>query len=313
MGREEMLRKYDSIVAFSELAAFIDMPVKHYSSGMFARLAFAVSIHLDPEVLLVDEVLAVGDQAFQRKCLDRIAVLRSAGITICMVSHASEAVRSLCSRALWFDRGRLVADGGAESVILQYLTRDTEQEAERLAAASPDGSAADAPSGPRWGNQVISIRRVRMLDEAGRDQHIFETGRSFVLQIEYHARQPVENPVFGMAIHRQDGLLITGPNTGFAGLSLPRVQGEGRVTYRVDALPLLDGLYHVSVAVVNRDDTQTFDFHDRLYPFRVVNLTSPVRERYGLVTMGGRWHAEHAVSELAEERPPDPSVLASSG
>jgi lipopolysaccharide transport system ATP-binding protein len=140
MDRDAMRRKFDSIVAFSELADFIDVPVKHYSSGMFARLAFAVSIHLDPEVLLVDEVLAVGDQAFQLKCLDRIGQLQAAGVTICLVSHSLDTVRSVCRRALWFDHGRVRADGPVDSVVLQYQAYAAEQDTFPAAPARSGGA-----------------------------------------------------------------------------------------------------------------------------------------------------------------------------
>ena len=306
MGRAEMKRKFDAIVDFSELEEFIDMPVKHYSSGMFARLAFAVSIHLDPEVLLVDEVLAVGDQAFQQKCLDRIAGLQCEGITICLVTHAAEVVRSMCTRALWFDHGRLIADGSAESVVRQYLDKTAAAEAKRLAteavrlaAEAEHAAAEDAPKEPgrRWGSRVVEITRVDLLDAAGNEQTIFQTGRPLVLRMHYRAHRRVSPPIFGMAIHRQDGVHVCGPNSAFGNLRLPPVEGDGVVTYTIPYLSLLEGLYHISVAVVNETDTETFDFHDRLYAFRISNHDGGVKERYGLMTPGGEW-AHLSLAEL---------------
>jgi len=283
MGRQAIARQYDSIVAFSDLENFIDMPVKHYSSGMFARLAFAVSVHLDPELLLVDEVLAVGDQAFQRRCLDRIAEFQRAGVTVCFVSHAADAVRDLCTRAIWFDHGCVIADGPAESVLRRYQDEALKREEQRLASgAGPDPSL-------RWGNRRIEITSVRLLDSQGQERHIYETGEPLVVQMGYLAREPVESPVFGVAIHRLDGIHVTGPNTAFSGLHLPAVVGAGTVKYRVPYIPLLDGQYGITAAVHNEADTEMFDYHDRAYPFRVVNLPGGFGERYGLMTLRGEW------------------------
>jgi lipopolysaccharide transport system ATP-binding protein len=289
MDQAEMQRKYDSIVAFAELADFMDVPVKHYSSGMFARLAFAVSIHLEPEALLVDEVLAVGDQHFQRKCLDRIGELRQAGMTIFLVSHALENVRELCARSLWFDHGRLLADGATDGVVRQYLNRVFDEEQQRLAAAGVDDSPAT-----RWGSRAIRVDGVRFLDGQGDPRQVFATGEPFVVELDYAASQPVPAPVFGLAFWRNDGVHVSGPNTDFSGLTLPTVQGSGRVRFTIPALPLLEGLYHVSVAAVSTDHAETYDFHDRMYSFRVSNHAGGSRERYGLLTFNGQW--AHTVS-----------------
>lgn len=291
MSRAEMKRKFDAIVDFSELEAFIDVPVKHYSSGMFARLAFAVSIHLEPEVLLVDEVLAVGDQAFQQKCLDRIAELREAGITICMVSHALDTIRLLCRRAIWFDHGQVQADGATEAVARHYLDRLAATESQRLTNVQ----AASTSSSHRWGTRRVEITRVYLTAGDESERAIFETGEGLTINIDYRASTPLPAPVFGLAIHRQDGLHLCGPNTGFGQEIRPTLSGAGTVRYAVPYLPLLDGLYQISVAVVNSLDTETYDYHDRLYPFRVQNRGARAREHLGLLTLRGNWeYAAHA-------------------
>ena len=291
MSRAETRLKFDSIVAFSELEEFIDVPVKHYSSGMFARLAFAVSIHLDPEVLLVDEVLAVGDQSFQTRCLDRISALQREGVTICLVTHSPDIVRSICGRAIWLDHGHVMADGAAEAVLRRYLDRAQSAEAVRLAHALAPGS------NQRWGSRKIEIVRVRLADALGMETAIFETGQPLVLEMDYRVQGQIPSPVFGMAIHRQDGLHICGPNTAFAGLEFPVLQGQGTMTYCIPHLPLLEGLYEISVAVVNRNDTEIFDYHDRTYRFRVLN--GAVKERYGILTVGGKWSHQPAAPDPA--------------
>ncbi len=285
MGRREMQRKFDSIVAFSELEEFIDVPVKHYSSGMYARLGFAVSIHLEPEVLLVDEVLAVGDMTFQRKCLDRIEELRGQGVTICFVSHTLDTVQSLCSRALWFDRGHLVADGPADAVVQQYH--------DRSASVRLNAMAGAIEAEQRWGNRKVEITHVRFLDAHGDERQVFRTGEALVVELEYQAHQAVQSPVVGIGIHRVDGVHVCGPNTGLSGVDLGTLEGRGTIRYTIACLPLLEGLYQLSVGVVNKTDTEMFDFHDRAYGFRVSNGQGGAVERYGLVTVQGEWE-QHA-------------------
>ncbi|RLC86388.1 MAG: ABC transporter ATP-binding protein [Chloroflexi bacterium] len=279
LGRAEIERKLDDIIAFAELERFIDVPVKHYSSGMYVRLGFSVAVHTDPEVLLVDEVLAVGDAAFQRKCLERIDRMRSEGVTVLFVSHNAETVRTICSRAVWLDDGQLLADGSAESVVARYLTHSWDSEEGKLKPRDENDR--------RWGGGEVRIMSVRLLGGDGREKQQFKAGEPLTVEMRYRAEKRVERPVFGLAIHRSDGTHITGPNTQFAGYEIPQIKGEGVVQYTVHSLPLLEGSYSVSVAAHNWEDTKTFDYHDRLYPFRVLPSEG---EQYGIVTLNGEWH-----------------------
>jgi len=279
LSRAQIRSRMDDIVAFAELERFIDVPVKHYSSGMYVRLGFSVAVHTDPEILLVDEVLAVGDASFQRKCLERIDEMRSEGVTILFVSHSSEKVRAICSRALWLDDGQLVADGSAEAVVARYLTHTWDSEEGKLKPRRGQDSR-------RWGSGEVQIVGVRLLDGDGREKQQFRVGESLTVEISYRAEKRVERPVFGLAVHKSDGTHITGPNTQFAGYEIPQVEGEGIIRYAVRSLPLLEGSYSVSVAAHNWQDTKTFDYHDQLYPFRVLSSEG---EQYGIVTLKGEW------------------------
>ncbi len=280
LSRAQIRQKMDDIVAFAELERFIDVPVKHYSSGMYVRLGFSVAVHTDPEILLVDEVLAVGDASFQRKCLERIDRMRSEGATILFVSHNAETVRTICSRAIWLDDGQLVADGSAESVVARYLTHSWDSEEGKLKPRYENGR--------RWGSGEVRIVEVRLLDSDGREKQQFKVGEPLTVEMRYRAEKRVEQPVFGLAVHRSDGTHITGPNTQFAGLDFPFIEGDGNVVYRVDRLPLMEGSYLLSVSVVNRASALMYDYHDRLYPFRVRQVGDK-GERYGLVSLGGEW------------------------
>jgi len=278
LRRSKIQEKVNDIIAFAELDRFIDVPVRHYSSGMYMRLGFSIAVHTDPEILLVDEVLAVGDAVFQRKCLEKIDALRERGVTILFVSHSTDMVRNLCSRAIWLDKGALIADGTAEAVIARYLDRSW---------AKTDGTLVpDLDDDRRWGTGKVRITSVRLLDGEGHEQHHFHIGETLTIKMRYWAKERVERPVFGLAIHRGDGLLITGPNTQFAGYEIPAIEGEGVVRYTVSELPLLEGSYYISVSSHNWEDTEMYDYHDRLYLFRVVRLTG---ERYGILTLWGKW------------------------
>jgi ABC-type polysaccharide/polyol phosphate transport system ATPase subunit len=310
---------FPEIVEFSGLQDFIEAPLRTYSSGMFARLGFSVATASRPDILIVDEILGVGDAEFQTKSFERIQSFKAAGTTILLVSHSLERVEEICSRAMWLDHGEIVSLGSAKAVVSQYLRRTLEKESERLTAVRqavelpqpepppaetapvkapvpvPEGSIPPAPP-TRWGNRTVEITGVHILGDikGNIEQGIFETGQSFILRLDYVANTPVTGAIFGMAIHRQDGLHITGPNTAQAGITIPRLEGCGTIVYKIAHLPLLEGLYHVSVAVVNQDDSEIFDYHDRRYPFRVVNQGYGPVERYGLVTLNGIWEHERS-------------------
>ncbi len=289
-SRAEMQAKFERIVDFAELREFIDAPLRTYSSGMIARLGFAVATDVEPDVLIVDEVLSVGDAAFQQKSAERMQSFRANGATILLVSHNLALVEAMCDRAIWLDQGRIVAEGSASSVVRRYRGDDERAEAKRLAESVGPSLTQ------RWGTGRIEIVAVRLKNGTGEATTIFETGDTLVLEMDYIAHEPIPAPIFGMAIHRHDGVHITGPNTAFAGLTLPTLEGRGTVIYTVPYLPLLEGLYHISVAVVNHNDTEMFDYHDRCYPFRIIKKNSDVRERYGLMTLQGEWTYTHRPS-----------------
>jgi lipopolysaccharide transport system ATP-binding protein len=292
LSRAEIRHKLDAIVDFSELGRFIDVPVKHYSSGMYVRLGFAVAVHIDPEILLVDEVLAVGDASFQHKCLDRVAQLRRDGVTILLVSHDLDTIQLLCDEALWFSQGRIQRQGAVTDVVMAYLN-DVARREEGGGAQGVPPSHADK----RWGTGKIRIWKVELCNGDGTPSSTFHTGDPMEIHLHYRTRERVAAPVFGLAIHHQNGTHICGPNTGFGRLDLPAVSGEGEVVYRIPALPLLEGAYLISVAAHHQADVEMYDFQDRLYPFRVYPGRTP--ECYGLVTLNGTWSVADEAPDAA--------------
>lgn len=276
LNKHDIRQKMDQIIDFSELKRFIDIPVRHYSSGMYMRLGFSIAIHTDPDILLVDEILAVGDASFQQKCVTRIGELQNAGVTIVFVSHSLDFVRDICQRVIWMENGEIIADGSADSVIKRYLHHSfktgTDQEIHQ--------------NDRRWGNQKISITKVSILDENGNEQDSFVTGQAIRVIIHYQASERIEQPVFGIAIHNNEGIHITGPNTMFSGYEIPAVYGSGKVVYKIPSLNLLEGVYFFSIAVHHQDGLQMFDYHDRKYKIYVMPDGA---ERYGIISLQGEW------------------------
>ncbi|MBN1295426.1 ABC transporter ATP-binding protein [bacterium] len=287
LTRAEIRSRFKEIVRFSELADFIDTPIKYYSSGMYMRLGFSIAINVDPDILVIDEVLAVGDQAFQSKCLNRIRDFKRKGKTIIFVSHDLDVTNQLCSRAIWLDSGAVAARGSTQRVMDLYRERMQQTEESRLA---DDHRAIETEAEQRWGSKDVEISRVEFYDAAGQTTHKYRTGDPFRVKITWKAGSIVERPVFGVGIHRNDGVHINGPNTKFTGDIPEHIGRDGAIWYEIDALNLLPGTYYFSAAVYNYDITNPYDHHEQLYPFMVTPGASD--EEYGIVYLPSRWRYE---------------------
>jgi ABC-type sugar transport system ATPase subunit len=263
------------IVAFAELGDFFDAAVKTYSSGMYMRLAFAVAAHVDPDVLLIDEILAVGDEYFQRKCYAKLNEFRARKKTICFVSHDLAAVERLCRRGLLLHEGRVRADGDIKRVLEAYHEIVESQEEHTLAGA--------APRGDRWGSGEVSIESVT-LHAGGEATHIARSGALFEVRLGYRSDEE-RDVVFGITIYRDDGVSVYGTNTKVDELPV-RVRREGHVSFCVERLPLLPGQYELDVAVTS-PLLHAYDYHSKRYTFRV---TGPAGEM-GTARIDHRWEA----------------------
>ena len=284
-SQEEMHKKFPRIVEFSELGDFIDAPLRTYSSGMTARLGFAVATDSQPDILIVDEILSVGDEAFQHKSYDRIQSIKSQGATILLVSHSMSVIEGMCQRAAWLHRGQIVSMDNAKGVVDRYLGLVSEEENRQLIAKSQPGDSAEVKE-----YKPIEIRQVRILNLQDREQQVFHTGECVRVQVEYVAHEPVNSLEVGIAIHRQDGIHITGPNTAFDGLDIKAQPGVGGIVYTIPSIPLMEGMYQLSVSLVNRLGNIILDYHDHYYSFRINNHGHDVNDRYGVMTMNGEWH-----------------------
>jgi ABC-type polysaccharide/polyol phosphate transport system ATPase subunit len=262
LKRSEVDRVFDDIVAFAELESFIDTPVKHYSSGMYVRLGFAVAVNVDPEILLVDEVLAVGDEAFQRKCIDKVKTFQAEGRTIVVVTHAADLVRQMCDKAAALERGVLVAEGEPNLVIREFR--------ERLLKATRKGEdigpeLARSEMSPMWGRVKIADARV-IYATPGRDA--VAPDEPMRLDVHLAAPEPVDDVVVGIAVYSSMGWLVFGTNTDLHRIDLGTVSGRRRVSFRFPEVPLLDGTYAVTIGVHTKGGL-VYDSWEQLRRFEV--------------------------------------------
>jgi lipopolysaccharide transport system ATP-binding protein len=231
MTRADIIRKFDEIVEFSGIEEFLDTPVKRYSSGMYIRLAFAVAAHLEPEVLIVDEVLAVGDAAFQKKCLGKMENFAQSGRTVLFVSHNMDAVRTLCQRAILFDGGKIGADGYVDSVVEDYFSRFSTSSGQQLRGA--------------YG---LAIEKVALKNDGGQETCQFCPGEDLIIEITFDAQKCLEKPYFILAVRGHKGNCFTA-NMLLDGHRPKFLNGKGKISCRFKSIPLLPQRYTVQLAI----------------------------------------------------------------
>ena len=297
LSRREIEERFDEVVSFAGIDEFLDTPIKNYSSGMQARLAFAVAINVDPEVLLIDEVLAVGDQAFQMRCYERIHELRRSGKTIVFVSHSAPAVRELCSRALWLEHGEIRALGDAQEVVHDYLDFVRREESA--------GRADSVAGGDRWGSGEVLVTEVEVLDLEGHHAPMVQTGSGMRLRMHYESKEPMDEVVFGIAIERSDNLqLVSGLNSLTHQRTFDLEAGPGAVEYVIPHLPLWEGPYLITVAAHDVSGRRMYDRRERQFGFLVV--AGDLTQGEGLVYLPGEWDLKlGGVGGVARRRRPD--------
>jgi len=312
LTKRDIEKRFDEIVEFAELAQFIDEPVKTYSSGMYMRLGFSVAINVDPDVLLVDEVLAVGDEGFTHKCLDKFADFKRRGKTVLLVTHSLGLVERFCDEAVWIDEGRKKAEGDPTRVVDLYVGDVSKQEEKFLAesearsqaasarvatdvpvpASTPETAAAPAPAEEgRWGSGLIEITAVSLLDGQGQPAHVFHTGDPMAVRMTVKSRSATDDFVFGVGIFSAEGVCVYGTNTDIEQFESKSIDGVADITVSFDALELTEGTYKVDVAV-HAADGAPYDYQRLLHTFRVKSKTKDV----GLYRPRHRWGFTGAVS-----------------
>jgi len=255
LTRKQMSDKFDRIVDFAELRDWIDEPVKHYSSGMYVRLAFAVAVEVDPDILLIDEVLAVGDAAFQTKCGERMKEFRERGKTMLIISHDLPTVESISDRILFLEEGRVHGLGETTSMVEDYrrfMRRKEEASAKRV-----------------WGNHDIMITGVDMMNPDGSRAGVFKSGKPAVIRIKYHAKGEIRRPVFGFSISDSSGRVVYGNNTQIENFVIPSVKGDGAINMVVDPILVARGDYLLSLSVHSEDHLTNYCRMDHAFVLKV--------------------------------------------
>ncbi len=275
LSKKDIHEKFDEIVEFAELEKFIDIPVKNYSSGMYMRLGFALSTAVDPDILIIDEILAVGDESFQKKCFKKINEFKQKGKTIIIVSHDLNSIERMCDKAYLIKEGNLISEGHPKEVISFYRNLISIGEIE----------ISNIPN--RLGGGEVRIKEVRFYNSSGVETDYFNTGDTMKVRIEYHASRRIDKPVFGVAIHSEDGVHINGPNTKLSGFDIDFIEGEGALEYIIKSLSLLEGSYYFAAAIFDYSCTYPYDYWEKCHQFTVLN--SNINEKHGLFYMPSEW------------------------
>lgn len=292
LSRKEIDGKIEEIIRFAELGPFIENPVRTYSSGMYMRLAFSIAVHVDPDVLLIDEILAVGDNAFQKKCISRIESFKSQGKTIVFVSHDNGVMERLCDELYWIHESHLVEHGEPRKVIRNYMDFLNESEEKRL---TEESEIANKPKefvevievveeGERWGNKLAEITGVKMVDCNGEEKHFFEKGKSVTIHISYtSSKNKIDKPVFGIGVFKMDGYCCYGTNTHIDN-EMIKLDNNGVIEVSIEHLNLVAGEYYLDVACHHENGTP-YDYITKALTFNVKSY----EEEIGVAYLPHQW------------------------
>ena len=283
LTKAEIDSRLQTIIDFSELGEYIDNPVRTYSSGMYMRLAFSVAINVDADVLLVDEILAVGDAAFQAKCFNKLREIKAGGATIVIVSHSLGQIEQICDRSIWICNGQIRADGVPRDVHPAYLEYMGAKQSEHALETAEDSAAVETDSGEesadgdktRWGNGDAHITGVRLLNAEGQAKNAFRTGEPMSIAIDYIVKKPLTNPACGIGIFRNDGLQCYGTNTQIDRVSNVQFCKDGCVVCNISKCQLLQGEYTLDVAI-HTEDGFAYDYWRMATDFQVYSETQDV-------------------------------------
>lgn len=270
LSRKEIESRFDRIVEFAGIGEFLDQPVKTYSSGMYVRLGFAVAVHVEPDILLIDEVLAVGDEEFSAKCIAKIQEMKYRGVTLLFVTHQLDQVRNLCDRAMWLDRGEAMSIGDPIRVVDAYLQQVSGGAAASAAPKPPpqEGATDELLEEERWGSGEVILKHVALVDQQGSELVALGGGNPVAIEMDVEVRVPQEDFVFGIGIYHADGTCVYGTNTDLEGLLPEKLSGNGRVRFHMPSLDLVAGSYRVDAAVHTRSG-RAFDYRRGVIRFVV--------------------------------------------
>lgn len=287
MQKREINDKLDDIIEFAGLEKFRDTKLKNFSSGMQVRLAFSTAIQTNPEILLMDEVLAVGDMEFQQKCLDVLSQYRKDGVTIVFVSHDLGSVRRFCDRTLLLNKGEQMVLGDTGDVIDRYVYGGGEEAPTSGSPNESDVVESDVKSedkNSRWGDKTVEITNVEFYDKFGNRGSRFNSFDPMTIKIFYNAHKKVSDPVFGIALYSESGENLFGTNTELKNIEIDTLEGKGHIDLMVERIPMITGKFLLTVAV-HTHDQKPYDWHDKQYSFDVI----PTGRDAGLFEVPCNW------------------------
>ena len=288
LSKKEITEKFENIVRFAELEEFIDAPVKTYSSGMHMRLGFSIAINVNPDILLIDEVLAVGDASFVPKCLDRIDDFRRRKKTILFVSHDLSTVEKICDRVIWLKHGKIQTMGEPKRVVDAYIQDVAEKQEEdferRQQEVEAEEKFEEERRENRWGKREIEIKKVRLKGLDGTEKHVYSPDEGMVIEIDVLAYSQIKDFAFGIGIYNPKGICCYGTNTQLEEFKAQSVEGEGQVVCQIEKLGLINGTYYLDVAI-HKKDGYPYDYHRNLYSF----LISSTKKDVGILRPKHSW------------------------
>ena len=295
LTKKEIDERMDDIIEFSEMEPYLDNPVRTYSSGMYMRLAFSVAINVNADILLIDEILAVGDINFQAKCFNKLREIKAEGTTIVIVSHSLGQIEQICDRTIWIHDGKIKAEGKPRDIHPQYMDfmgqkrqeiseKETTRQEEKTGKKAGERKEDSPEEKKRWGNGYARIQQINMLDEKGKRQKTFVTDSKIVIEMDYKVNQTVKNAVFGIGIFTKDGKQCYGTNTRIDQLAEFDLTKDGTMHITLDKVNLLPGVYLLDVAIES-DVGNPVDYFREAYTFEMYSAIGDV----GMVRLDHQW------------------------
>lgn len=259
MTKNEVDKKFDDIIKFADIGNFLDAPIKHYSSGMFVRLGFSVAVHCEPDILLVDEVLAVGDLAFVLKCHRKMSEFRQNGGTVVMVSHNLQAIRNMCKKVLWLNNGKIKEIGEVHHICNLY-------EADIVVNSKSD---YDAIGSQLNYDPAARILKIEFLDNNDQIRNNFKVGDDFKLRIYFNCKRIVKKPIFTVSLFNIEGLLVSSSYSNFDGYNIDKISGEGYIDYYIDKLAFKPSKYICSITFAEKEVSNVLEWHEKCHTFNI--------------------------------------------
>ena len=273
LNKKEIDSRIQSIIDFSELKDFIDNPVRTYSSGMYMRLAFSVAINVDADILLIDEILAVGDANFQSKCFNKLREIKSHGTTIVIVSHSLGQIEQICDRSIWIHDGLIKAEGPPKEIDLEYLdymSRKIQDRNKKSEEAADTEEPAENKEGKRWGSGEARIKRIRSFASDGTEQSVFRVGEDIRLTVDYTVKKPVQDAVIGFGIFDMNGVQCYGTNTRIDKLPELTLTKDGTAEITMKNVQLLSGEYMIDIAIEQGEGIPV-DYYRQAYKIQMLS------------------------------------------